>query len=205
MEPNNTRSIVYHLDQVGDGRRHFENAYQAVARMILSEHASIEKVLVNGKSTYDFQIFRTTPKHVIGMYDEVNSFVSFVKDAAEGGSSREMAFVLVGEPGNGKTFFVDYLCAFYRDFLAKEENRRYTFNIRNLEKLGTYGKIKTIQSQTFEDPIILAMNLLESKEKNKEYLSELGGFTDAQIDKLYVNYRPLGACSDYILNDIREL
>ncbi len=57
-------------------------------------------------------------KHVIGMYDEVNSFVSFVKDAAEGGSSREMAFVLVGEPGNGKTFFVDYLCTLYRQFLA---------------------------------------------------------------------------------------
>ena len=44
------------------------------------------------------------------MYDEINSFVSFVKDAAEGGSSKEMAYVLVGEPGNGKTFFVDFLC-----------------------------------------------------------------------------------------------
>jgi len=204
MDANNTKTLGYHIGQVKDGNRHFENAYQAVARMILNELASIEKVLVNGKSTYDFKIFRTSPKHVIGMYDEVNSFVSFVKDAAEGGSSREMAFVLVGEPGNGKTFFVDYLCTLYRDFMAQEENRRYSFNIRNLEKLGSYGKIKTIQSQTFEDPIILAMNLLQSKENNKEYLAELGGFTDAQIDKLYLNYRPLGACSDYILNDIRE-
>jgi len=32
------------------------------------------------------------------MYDEINSFVSYVKDAAEGGSSKEMAYVLVGEP-----------------------------------------------------------------------------------------------------------
>jgi serine protein kinase len=204
METNNNRAIENHLHQVRDGKRRFENAYQAVARMILSEYASIEKVLVNGKSTYDFQIFRTTPKHVIGMYDEVNSFVSFVKDAAEGGSSREMAYVLVGEPGNGKTFFVDYLCSFYRDFLGREENRRYTFNFKDLDKLGTYGKIKTIQSQTFEDPTILAMNLLESRDKNREYLPELGGFSDEQVDKLYVNYRPLGACSDYILNDIRD-
>jgi KaiC/GvpD/RAD55 family RecA-like ATPase len=45
------------------------------------------------------------------MYDELNSFVSYVKDVAEGGSSKEMAYVLVGEPGNGKTFFVDFFCA----------------------------------------------------------------------------------------------
>ena len=60
--------------------------------------------MVNGKSTFDFRIFRESKKHIIGMYDEINSFVSFVKDASEGGSSKEMAFVLVGEPGNGKTF-----------------------------------------------------------------------------------------------------
>lgn len=200
----NSKSIEQHLRLVRDGARHFENAYQSVARMILSEHSAIEKVMVNGKSTYDFRIFRTNSKHVIGMYDEVNSFVSFVKDAAEGGSSREMAYVLVGEPGNGKTFFVDYLCALYRDFIACPENHRYTYNFRDLEKLGNYGRIKCIQSQTFEDPMILAMNLLQPKEKNKEYLAELGGFSDVQIDRLYQNYRPLGACSDYILNDIRN-
>ncbi len=200
----NAKSIEQHLRLVKEGARHFENAYQAVARMILSEHAAIEKVLVNGKSTYDFKIFRTASKHVIGMYDEVNSFVSFVKDAAEGGSSREMAYVLVGEPGNGKTFFVDYLCALYREFIARPENNRYTYNFKNLDQLGNYGRIKCIQSQTFEDPTILAMNLLQSKEKNKETLAELGGFSDKQIDKLYQSYRPLGACSDYILNDIRN-
>jgi len=204
MDANNTKSLGYHLEQVREGKRHFENAYQAVARMILSELSAIEKVMVNGKSTYDFKIFRTSPKHVIGMYDEINSFVSFVKDAAEGGSSREMAFVLVGEPGNGKTFFVDYLCALYRNFIAQEQNRRYTFNVKNLEAIGSYGRVKIIQSQTFEDPMILAMNLLESKNENKEYLAELGGFSDEQIDRLYLNYRSLGACSDYILNDIRQ-
>ena len=172
--------------------------------MILNEPAAIEKVLVNGRTTFDFRIFRISAKHVVGMYDEVNSFVSFIKDAAEGGSSREMAFVLVGEPGNGKTFFVDNLCALYGQFLACPENRKYTFNYVHLDKLGGYGKIKTIQSQTFEDPVILAMNLFESRDESKEFLTELGDFPDQQIDLLYRSYRPLGACSDYIVNDIRN-
>jgi serine protein kinase len=203
MEANGSRTLEYHLKHVKDGERRFENAYQSVARMILKDNAAIERVIVNGKSIYDFRVFRSGHRHVIGMYDEINSFVSFVKDAAEGGSSREMAFVLVGEPGNGKTFFVEYLCALYRNFIAQEENRRYTFNFKNLDKLEGYGKIKTIQSQTFEDPMILAMNLLETRDLSMEFLAEYGGFSDAQIEKLYWEYRPLGACSDYILNDIR--
>jgi len=118
------------------------------------------------------------------MYDEVNSFVSFIKDAAEGGSSREMAFVLAGGPGNGKTFFVDNLCALYRQFPASPENRRYTFNFAHLDKLGGYGKIETIQSQTFEDPVIPAMNLFESRDEGKEFLAVPGDFPDQQIDRL---------------------
>jgi serine protein kinase len=204
MEANGTKSLGHHLREVRDGKRRFENAYQGVARMILNESAAIEKVLVNGRTTFDFRIFRISEKHVVGMYDEVNSFVSFIKDAAEGGSSREMAFVLVGEPGNGKTFFVDNLCALYRQFLASPENRKYTFNYVHLDKLGGYGKIETIQSQTFEDPVILAMNLFESRDEGKEFLAELGGFPDQQVDSLYRSYRPLGACSDYIVNDIRN-
>ena len=205
MEANGNRKLEYHLRRVKEGERRFENAYQSVARMILEGSDAITRVVVNGKGTYDFKVFRGGRKHVIGMYDEINSFVSFVKDAAEGGSSREMAYVLVGEPGNGKTFFVDFLCALYREFLARNENRRYTFNFTNLDRMGSYGKIKTIQSQTFEDPLILAMNLFESRNRNKEYLAEFGGFSDREIEELYEDYRPLGACSDYILNDIRAL
>ncbi len=118
-------TLHQHITAVKEGKRRFENAFQGVSRMILED--DIEKVVVNGKTTYDFNIFRNGAKHVIGMYDEINSFVSYVKDAAEGGSSKEMAFVLVGEPGNGKTFFVDFLCGKYRSFLARDENRKYTF------------------------------------------------------------------------------
>ena len=88
---------------------------RGVASKILADE--IEKVVVNGKTTYDFQIFRHGKKHIVGMYDEINSFVSYVKDAAEGGSSKEMAYVLVGEPGNGKTFFVEFVSKLYRQFL----------------------------------------------------------------------------------------
>ncbi len=198
--PSNSNTLQHHLAEVKAGRRCFENAFQAVTRMILK--SNIEKVVVNGKTTYDFSIFRQGPKHVIGMYDEINSFVSYVKDAAEGGSSKEMAFVLVGEPGNGKTFLVEFLAACYRHFLSEEQNRKYTFRFLSMDKLGNYGRIKTIESQTYEDPMILAMNLFEDPDKNREYLAGKIGFSDKQIENAYENYRPLGACSGYIWYDI---
>ena len=138
-----------YITQAQNGKRVFENAFQSVARMILEDPDLIQKVTVDGRTTYDFKIFRMGNKHIIGMYDEINSFVSYVKDASEGGSSSEMAFVLVGEPGNGKTFFVDYLCEQYRKFLSKENNRKYSFRFININKLEAYGQINSIQSQTF--------------------------------------------------------
>ena len=135
-------TLTGHMAKVKSGQRSFENAFQSVARMILE--AGFEKVTVNGKTTYDFHVFRTGKKHIIGMYDEINSFVSYVKDASEDGSSKEMAFVLVGEPGNGKTFFVDFLCAKYREFLSRPENAKYTFRFRDLDRLGNHGQIRTV-------------------------------------------------------------
>ena len=202
MPASTQNSLLQHLAALKKGERIFENAFQGVARMILE--SQIEKVVVNGKTTYDFSIFRSGKKHVIGMYDEINSFVSYVKDAAEGGSSAEMAFVLVGEPGNGKTFFVDFLCSRYREFLSEDRNRKYTFRFKNLDRLGNYGKITTIESQTYEDPAILAMNLFESGKETKEYLAKTAHLADKDLEMLYQNYRPLGACSGYIWNDIRQ-
>jgi serine protein kinase len=193
-------TLHQHLTAVKDGKLRFENAFQGVSRMILE--SEIEKVVVNGKTTYDFKIFRNGSKHIIGMYEEINSLVSYVKDAAEGGSSQEMAFVLVGEPGNGKTFLIEFLASRYRNFLSIENNRKYTFKFLNLDKVGNYGKITAIESQTYEDPMLLAMNLFDDLDKNKEYLAKQIGFSDTDIEKLYENYRPLGACSGYIWDDI---
>ena len=200
---NNANTLRHHLTEVKEGKRRFENAFQGVSRMILD--SEITKVVVNGKTTYDFSLFREGPKHMIGMYDEINSFVSYVKDAAEGGSSKEMAFVLVGEPGNGKTFLVEFLSGKYRSFLSKDQNRKYTFKFFNLDKTGSYGKISTIESQTYEDPMILGMNLFDDPDKNREFLTRQIGFSDKEIETLYENYRPLGACSGYIWNDIKNL
>jgi serine protein kinase len=202
MDNGRTNSLNHHLLAVKSGRRCFENAFQGVARMILNDE--ISKVVVNGKTTYDFGIFRSGKKHIIGMYDELNSFVSYVKDAAEGGSSKEMAYVLVGEPGNGKTFFVEFLCTKYRQFLYLEENRKYTFRFIHMDRLGSYGKIATIESQTYEDPMILAMNLFDDPDENKSFLSREIGFSDGEIETLHDNYRPLGACTAYMWNDIRS-
>lgn len=197
------KSLNYHIEKVISGERRFENVFQAVTRMILGDSSKMSKITVNGRKTYDFKVFREKKKHIIGMFDEINSFVSFVKDAAEGGSSAEMAFVLIGEPGNGKTFFVDFLSGLYRDFISQAENRRYTFRMKNLDLLGGYGRIKSVESQTFEDPMILAMNLRESRDENIEALGAMGADDDT-IRKLYKNYRPLGACTHYIVEQIRE-
>ncbi len=200
MNKKRVLTLHEHLTAVKDGTKLFENAFQGISRMILGDE--IEKVVVNGKTTYDFKIFRKGKKHMIGMYDEINSFVSYVKDAAEGGSSGEMAYVLVGEPGNGKTFFVEYLCSIYRRFLSEEQNRKFTFRFKFLDQLGRYGRITTVESQTYEDPMILAMNLLENREENKALLGKWIGFSDKQVEQYYENYRPLGACSEYIWYDI---
>lgn len=200
---DNTRSLDYHIKNVLLGNRRFENVYQSITRMILGDNKKLERITVNGRYTYDFKVFRQGSKHIIGMYDEINSFVSFVKDAAEGGSSKEMAFILIGEPGNGKTFFIDHLSALYRNFISQQENRRYTFRFINLDKIGGYGKITQIESQTYEDPMILAMNLYEAKDDNIKFLSDTG-FKDKQIEELYKNYRPLGSCTYYILIQIKN-
>jgi serine protein kinase len=92
----------------------------------------------------------------------------------------------------------------YRDFLSKGNNRKYTFKFLSLAKLENYGRIATIESQTYEDPMILAMNLFEDPDQNKEFLAKQIGFSDKEIDTLYENYRPIGACSGYIWNDIRN-
>lgn len=196
-------SLKIHLENVISGKRKFENVFQAVSRMILEDPKQIEKVIVNGRSTYDFKMFRKGKKHIIGMFDEINSFVSFVKDSAEGGSSAEMAFILIGEPGNGKTYFIDYLCKAYREFISIPENKRYSFRFTNLDKIGGYGKIKSVESQTYEDPMVLAMNMFDTREENIEFLIKSGA-KDKQVQTLFMNYRPLGSCSYYILSQIKE-
>ncbi|MBL0714336.1 MAG: serine protein kinase PrkA [Desulfosarcina sp.] len=196
------QTLLHHIAAYKDGQRRYESAAKAITRMILEK--DIQKVVVNGKTTYDFGIFRQGVKPVIGMYDEINSFVSYVKDASEDGSSKEMAYVLVGEPGNGKTYFVEYLCSCYRKFSTRPENRRYTFRFRHLDRLGTYGRIQWIESQTYEDPMVLAMNLTESREDNRIFLQKKAGLDDDAVDHLFSEYRPLGACSEYIWNDIRN-
>jgi len=195
------QTLDYHVKQVLEGNRSFENVFQSVIRMILEK--DYEKVNVNGNPTYDYQIFREGKKHIIGMYDEINKFVGYVKNAAEGGSAKEMGFVLIGEPGNGKTFFVEQVCDLYRNFLSHPENQKYTFVIENPNAFGEYGQIKEIESQTYEDPMRLIMNLSKNREENLQHLKSIG-FDDQGIKKLFENHRPLGACSTYILNQLRK-
>lgn len=193
--------LAFHLKQVLEGQRRFENAVQSVSRMILAK--KVERIVHAGKSTYEYEFFREGRRHIVGWHEEINQFVNFVTEAAQGGSAKERAFVLVGEPGNGKTFFIDYVCSKYRRFVSEPGNRRYTFEFVGVDRLGGYGNITTAQSQTFEDPMILAMSLFNSKEEAKKFLAK-AGFEDKQVAALFNNYRPLGACTEYILDSIRN-
>ncbi len=202
ISPNKT--LEHHIGEVVTGNRRFENVFQSLSRMILGDPTKVQKVNICGQTTYDYQVLRQGRKPVVGMYLEINSLVNFIKDAAEGGSSKEMAFVLIGEPGNGKTFLVDALCGFYRDWLSSEENRRFTFRFKGLDDALSYSpKLATIESQTYEDPMILAMNLFETRGQSLAYL-ESRGFSTKQLDALAANYRSFGACTDYIVAQLRE-
>src|SRR4030042_1418674 len=193
--------LIYHVQKVLNKERRFENVAQSVSRMILEK--GVQEKVYAGKIIPDFNFFREGKKHIIGWYEEINEFVHFVKGAAEGDSAKEMAFVLVGEPGNGKTFFINFICDKYRQFLSRCEkgeypNRRYIFKFVGLDKALDYNeKVAEMQSLTFEDPIILAMNLHEDINQNKEFFAKQG-FTDKAIEELYENRRSLGASTEYL-------
>ena len=199
-----SEKLSFHLQEVLQRRRRFENAAQGVSRMILEKE--VQKRIHAGRTVYDFMFFRQGKKHLVGWYDEINDFVHFVKDAAEGGSAAEQAFVLVGEPGNGKTFFVDYVCEKYRQFLARPENRKYTFKFVGLNKALNYNeKVAELHSLTFEDPMILAMNMFEDPNESKTFLSKIG-FSDKDINILYERRRrPLGASTEYLWFELMAL
>mgnify|MGYP001559127715 CR=1 FL=1 len=191
-----------HIKQVCEEKRRFENAFQGILRMILEK--PIEKINDCGKTKLDYTFFRQGDKHIIGLHDVLNDLVQHIKNALEGGTSKAMAFVLVSEPGTGKTFLVNYLGNWYKKFLQKAGNCKYTFQFINLEQLGAYAKIPFLESQTYEDPMILAMNLFENRDDNIKYLCDNFGFPDKKIEEIYKNYRPLGADSAYIWEDIRN-
>ncbi|MCL5031600.1 MAG: serine protein kinase PrkA [Bacteroidetes bacterium] len=199
----NGKTIDSYLMELKEGQHRFENVFESLARMLFSDPGFIKPVIVNGKSTYDFTQFRYGKKHIIGLFEVINKFVAFIKDAAENGESKEMAFVLVGEPGNGKTFFVDFLSTMYRKYISIPENNKYTFRFSLPAELDGYGKLRSIESQTYEDPVVLTMNLFNEIDDNKEYLSKLG-FDDPQVEHFYKNYRPLGADTEFILNDLKN-
>ncbi len=193
---NDNEKLIFHVKEVLAERRRFENAAQGVSRMILEK--KIEKKNRAGKTVFDFEFFREGKQHIVGWFDELNDFVHFIKDAAEGGSAKEMAYVFVGEPGNGKTTMVEFVCTKYRQFLARPENRKYTFKFVGLDKaLGHDEKVKEMHSLTFEDPMVLAMNLFENIDESKEFLAK-AGFADKKIQALYENRRPLGASTEYL-------
>lgn len=203
--------LSFHLAEVLSGARRFETASQAVLRMILEKTKDrpepVIRKMQGGKTVYDYQFFREGKKHIIGWFDEINDLVQFLENAAKGGSAKDMGIVFVSGPATGKTFFIDFLCERYRQFIARPENMRYSFSFVGLDKaLGYDEKVAILPSMTTEDPMVLAMNLVNSfggVDASKERLARIG-FKDADIEKLYEQRRPLGASSEYIWLELVE-
>ena len=66
MAKSKQKGLHLHITAVKKGEHAFEKAFQAVPRMILEK--KIDRVIVNGKSTFDYLISREGEKHIIGMY-----------------------------------------------------------------------------------------------------------------------------------------
>ena len=76
--PSNN-SLQKHVSDVVSGNKRFENIYQSLTRLILGSPDNLKKININGKSTFDFLVFRNGKRHIVGMHDELNSFVSTLK------------------------------------------------------------------------------------------------------------------------------
>lgn len=200
---NNRKDLLDYGKIVAQKEVPFENVFQSLERMIFEN--GMERVNDKGRKVLDYKLFRKGPRPIVKMYNTINDLVHFVKNGAEGGSTKEMGFALIGEPASGKTNVIDYLMREYRCFLSEERNAKYTFRFTNLDKIGGYGGIKTLESQTYEDPMLLLMNLFQNENDNIRVLQDKCGFSDDMIEKVYSNYRPLGADTDYVLYEIREL
>ena len=72
--PSNN-SLQKHIKDVVSGNKRFENIYQSLTRLILGSPDNLKKVNINGKSTFDFVVFRNGKIHIFGMQDELKSFV----------------------------------------------------------------------------------------------------------------------------------
>lgn len=188
--------LTFHIQKVLEGERRFEKAAESVYRMILEKSA--KKIVHGGKTTYDYPFFHEGEKHIVGWFEEVNALVHFLRDHAQGGSAKEMGIVFISGPGSGKTFFIDYLCERYRQFLSRPENTRYTFKFVGLDKaLGYHEKVAELPSATFEDPMILAMSISRNPDESKKFLANLGFKSDA-IETLFKKRRALGASTEYL-------
>ena len=52
--------------------------------------------------------------------------------------------------------------------------------------------------------MILAMNMFEDMAANRKHLAKDIGFSEKKLELMYNDFRPLGACSAYIWNDIQN-
>ncbi len=206
--PEKIKTLHDYYAAVASGQKRFENVFQALERMIFDRPNAFERISVCGEDVYDYQVFFFFFRHPVESYRVIEELVTFIRSAARFGPSRDQAFVIFGEPGNGKTNLVTFLMKKYVQFLHQPGNEKYTFVFVNLDhfKMGEeklFGGLTSLESQTYEDPMILLMNWYSHSDDAKELMAKFG-FSEADIERHWRNYRPLGADSDYLVDLIRE-
>ncbi|MFP4656897.1 MAG: serine protein kinase PrkA [Candidatus Woesearchaeota archaeon] len=197
-------SLDEHIEKVAKDERRFENVYRSVSRMMLEGKDRVKTISVNGMPMQDYSFFREGKEPIVGMYDEINRLVNFFVDGANSPQSRKQGFVFIGRPGNAKTHLIKKLGNEYLNFLSHPGNERYTIRFNRLDELdGEYGDIAFRESETFEDPMILAMNLFPDLDDSIAYMKkkEIG---EEKIEDFMQDYRSLNPASERMLLDILE-
>ncbi len=197
-------SLDEHIEKVARGEKRFENVYESLTRMILEGKDRVKTITVNGMPMQDYSFFREGKEPIVGMYDEINRLVNFFVDGANSPQSRKQGFVFIGRPGNAKTHLIKKLGNEYLNFLSDPSNERHTIRFKRLDELdGEYGDIPYRESETFEDPMILAMNLFPSLDDSIDFLKKKG-VSEEQIEGFMNDYRTLNPASERMLIDILE-
>jgi Cdc6-like AAA superfamily ATPase len=83
------------------------------------------------------------------------------------------AFVLVGEPGNGKTFLVEYLCSIYRHFLSKEGNTKYTFQFTDVNAFYANRQKDVLLTQRVAKSNIQRLFKINLEKTYEHYISQV--------------------------------
>lgn len=193
-----SESLQYHVEEFKKRNRIFVDAFRGMERVLGS--GLLEKVPGLNKDHPSYELY-------IRRIERLSKYVQCVLG---GVIPKESVFLISGPARSGKDFFCRALRHAFITFFQQPKNQKYTFEFIGLEKLGLGCGHDTVTSQTYEDPMILAMNLVWPPEENKDLLTKKFRLPADEVESLYHRCpyykppRPLGSYSCYLWQWIKE-